>query len=70
MKKYLKFVINGILHDLDVMLLYKITENPMKFMELLGLGERWNFFEHRPTAYSKPMSRPDTTDTQEYTDEF
>jgi ribonucleotide reductase beta subunit family protein with ferritin-like domain len=53
MTEYIKYLADDLLISINMPIQYKITENPMEFMQLLGLDERTNFFEHRSTQYSK-----------------
>jgi ribonucleoside-diphosphate reductase subunit M2 len=52
MCKYIEFVADNLLMNLDIQKLYN-TENPFLFMENIGLQNKTNFFEQRVTEYSK-----------------
>jgi ribonucleotide reductase beta subunit family protein with ferritin-like domain len=55
MCKYIEFVADNLLMNLDINKLYNAT-NPFLFMENIGLENKTNFFEHRVTEYSKANS--------------
>jgi ribonucleotide reductase beta subunit family protein with ferritin-like domain len=52
MCKYIEFVADNLLMNLDIPKYYNTT-NPFLFMENIGLQNKTNFFEHRVTEYSK-----------------
>jgi ribonucleotide reductase beta subunit family protein with ferritin-like domain len=55
MDTYIKYLANDLLKCIENTPAYpSITENPMDFMNMLGMPERTNFFEYRSTNYSKP----------------
>ncbi len=69
MTQYIKYIANNNLAVIDVKPLFpEISENPMRFMEMLNLPEKPNFFEHRSTNYSKPIAP--ATGTCETTEDF
>ena len=52
MNQYIKFVADRLLTMLHVPKLYN-TSNPFDFMQLTGMDDKANFFERRPSTYSK-----------------
>lgn len=52
MKQYVEFVADTLLSDLEYGIIYG-AQNPFSFMENLGLQGKTNFFEHRPSDYSR-----------------
>jgi ribonucleotide reductase beta subunit family protein with ferritin-like domain len=58
MREYIKFVADGLLAQIDVPVLYG-AENPFAFMERLNMRTKANFFEVRPSEYSKASSATD-----------
>jgi len=63
MKKYIEFVADNLLENLDVDKIYN-TENPFAFMENIGLRNKTNFFENRVTEYSKANSTSNINDNK------
>lgn len=55
MKKYIEFVADNLLLNLDIDKIYN-TKNPFLFMENIGLQNKTNFFENRVTEYAKANS--------------
>lgn len=68
MKKYIEFVADNLLENLEVGKLYN-TKNPFAFMENIGLRNKTNFFENRVTEYSKANSSLSIEETQISLDE-
>lgn len=68
MKKYIEFVADNLLENLEVEKLYN-TKNPFAFMENIGLRNKTNFFENRVTEYSKANSSLSIEETQISLDE-
>lgn len=68
MKKYIEFVADNLLENLEVEKLYN-TKNPFAFMENIGLRNKANFFENRVTEYSKANSSLSIEETQISLDE-
>lgn len=68
MKKYIEFVADNLLENLEVEKLYN-TKNPFAFMENIGLRNKTNFFENRVTEYSKANSSLNIEETQISLDE-
>jgi len=56
MKQYIEFVADFWLVKLGYEKVYK-SENPFDFMDMLSLDSKSNFFEHRPSQYSKAMDQ-------------
>lgn len=56
MKQYIEFVADFWLVRLGYEKVYK-SENPFDFMDMLSLDSKSNFFEHRPSQYSKAMDQ-------------
>ncbi len=54
MSQYIKFVADQLLKDIQIPTVYNVT-NPFSFMTALGVVDRENFFEVRPSVYSKPI---------------
>jgi len=52
MTQYIKFVADRLVVQLGYEKIYHVT-NPFDFMERIGLSLKSNFFEHRPSEYSK-----------------
>lgn len=50
---YLEYIGDRMLNMLGYKKLYK-TKNPLKFIETIGLSNKANFFESRPTQYQDP----------------
>ena len=63
MKKYIEFVADNLLENLDIPKLYN-TSNPFAFMENIGLRNKTNFFENRVTEYSKANSTASIENSQ------
>jgi ribonucleotide reductase beta subunit family protein with ferritin-like domain len=63
MKKYIEFVADNLLENLEVEKIYN-TANPFAFMENIGLRNKTNFFENRVTEYSKANSSLSIEETQ------
>ena len=68
MKKYIEFVADNLLENLDVPKVYNTT-NPFAFMENIGLRNKTNFFENRVTEYSKANSSSEIENAQITLDE-
>lgn len=62
MCKYIEFVADNLLMNLDINKLYN-TPNPFLFMENIGLQNKTNFFEQRVTEYSKANSNSTLEET-------
>lgn len=69
MKKYIEFVADNLLMNLDIEPLYK-TENPFLFMTNISLSAKTNFFEQRVTEYSKANTYSNMDDSLELDDDF
>ncbi|KAF1783480.1 Ribonucleotide reductase-related [Phytophthora cactorum] len=54
MTQYIKFVADQLFKDIQLPTLYNVS-NPFSFMVALGVVDRENFFEVRPSVYSKPI---------------
>jgi ribonucleoside-diphosphate reductase subunit M2 len=54
MTQYIKFVADQLLKDIQLPAIYNAA-NPFGFMVALGVVDRENFFEVRPSVYSKPI---------------
>ena len=63
MKKYIEFVADKLLENLDIEKVYN-TSNPFQFMENIGLQNKTNFFENRVTEYSRANAAGDNTASQ------
>lgn len=61
MEQYIKFIADKLLVDLGYKPIYN-TKNPFKFMELLSIEGKTNFFEYRPTQYQRADVLNDTKD--------
>ena len=68
MKKYIEFVADNLLENLDAPKVYNTT-NPFAFMENIGLRNKTNFFENRVTEYSKANSSSEIENAQITLDE-
>lgn len=68
MKKYIEFVADNLLENLDIPKFYN-TLNPFAFMENIGLRNKTNFFENRVTEYSKANSTSSIENEQIILDE-
>jgi ribonucleotide reductase beta subunit family protein with ferritin-like domain len=68
MKKYIEFVADNLLLNLDIPKIYN-TKNPFLFMENIGLQNKTNFFENRVTEYAKANSTAEIEDTKLSLDE-
>lgn len=51
MSKYIEFVADRLLVQLNYNKLYHVKSNPLVFMEKISLANKSNFFERRPTEY-------------------
>ena len=51
MKDYTKFIADRLLMSIGCEKKYKIKKNPLKYMDTIGLLNKTNFFEDRPTEY-------------------
>jgi len=63
MKKYIEYVADNLLANLDIPKLYN-TSNPFLFMENIGLQNKTNFFENRVTEYAKANSSANIEETK------
>ena len=71
MSEYIRFVADRLLHDLGFSPIYNIAKCPFDFMEQIGLEGKTNFFEHRPTEYSRATVNNATANQDfEETDDF
>jgi ribonucleotide reductase beta subunit family protein with ferritin-like domain len=61
MKKYIEFVADNLLLNLDIDKIYN-TKNPFLFMENIALQNKTNFFENRVTEYAKANSSAEIKD--------
>lgn len=53
MTRYVHFIADNLLHQMNAQPIYK-ERNPFPFMETIGLMDKTNFFERRPSSYQKP----------------
>jgi ribonucleoside-diphosphate reductase beta chain len=53
MNQYIEYIADRLLVMLGYPKIYN-KENPFKFMEEIGLDDKSNFFEVRPTEYQNP----------------
>jgi len=65
MSQYIEYVADHLLLNLTGQKRYQ-TENPFDWMVYISLENKTNFFEHRPTEYSKS----DSASSLSFTDEF
>lgn len=70
MSRYIEYVADRLLTYLGYKKIYNVT-NPFEFMETIGLNNRTNFFENRPTDYQKAHTTSNNADWQfSIADEF
>ncbi len=69
MNQYVNYVSDYILVMLGYPKLYNVN-NPFKFMEMIGMESKDNFFETRPDAYSSAFTNPENKWEFELMDEF
>jgi len=65
MSQYIEYVADHLLLNLTGQVMYH-TENPFDWMVYISLENKTNFFEHRPTEYSKSTSEAELT----FSDDF
>jgi ribonucleoside-diphosphate reductase beta chain len=66
MTQYIKFVADRLVVQLGYDKIYNVA-NPFDFMERIGLSLKSNFFEHRPSEYSKANVGNDTKELFNFT---
>jgi ribonucleoside-diphosphate reductase beta chain len=65
MSQYIEYVADHLLINLIGKKVYH-TENPFDWMLMIGLENKTNFFEHRPTEYSKVEEQSSITFDEEF----
>ena len=64
-KKYIRYIADRRLEGLGLKPIYQVDANPLPWIDLLlGAKEHANFFEAKPTSYSKGAITGDWTDSQ------
>jgi ribonucleoside-diphosphate reductase beta chain len=71
MSEYIEYVADRLIVELGYKKLYQ-TANPFSFMDTIGMSDKTNFFESRPTQYQSAFNQDSkrTTDLETFEDDF
>ena len=71
MSQYIEYVADRLIVELGYKKLYQ-TANPFSFMDTIGMSDKTNFFESRPTQYQSAFNQDSkrTTDLETFDDDF
>ena len=71
MSQYIEYVADRLIVELGYKKLYQ-TANPFSFMDTIGMPDKTNFFESRPTQYQSAFNQDSkrTTDLETFDDDF
>ena len=71
MSQYIEYVADRLFVELGYQKYYKV-KNPFVFMETIGMADKTNFFESRPTQYQSAFNQESkrTNDLETFEDDF
>ena len=71
MGQYIEYVADRLVVELGYKKIYNV-QNPFSFMETIGMSDKTNFFESRPTQYQSAFNQDSkrTTDLETFEDDF